>query len=955
MGLSNELLSQFAKATKDKSIKKSETIVYGTIVDSNGVKYVQLDGSDILTPMASTTNIESGERVPVMIKNHMAIVTGNLTSPAVRSADLSIAYSELDTNITAVAGLVESKVSQEDFNELNKKVQSNSSEIQQTPTNIKMEVQNQVGEAIDDMSIGGRNLATFEQLSFFNEAGTLTGQLVDRAEGTIYYCRSGKIIVLSEFSGNYDGAAFLNISLAKGEQYTVSFWGSCDVDGTSIAVNIFNSGRGVDMNLGDTILLGPSGGYYTRTFECPQTDTYELRFICFGGHSGIVHIMDVKLEAGNKATDWTPAPEDVDAKIAKSQTATLEITNDSITQNVTTINNRINSVVSYTNAALDEKADSADLDAVESRVSTAEQKITSDAIVSTVRSSTLYQTDLDSKADSSDLDAKVDTTYLVENYSTISQTNDRIKMEVANKTIGATNLAAFGKVGFGNSEGTSTGALEDRSEAHYCRSKKVMRLFTFSGSYNVGQYNDISMASGKTYTVSFWAASAEGTQSLVANIWNYDRGVDTQLGETILVSTSGGYYTRTFTCTTTDTYALRFINFGGHTATIDIMDVKLEEGNTATAWSPHPEEFRSGSNIEITENTVKVISETTFIGVPSSDGETMVAQFDENGVTADVVRANNVAYRYNGPSVVSVNPNATGAEIASGGVFRSLVDACASITGRNLDRDVTINVYGDSYGDVVLKGICGTGTISIIGNSHTLTGSIYMGRNTVDITFWGLNLVATGDVGAYHFGPGWVQWSECNITGNGVSNSYALSMLRHASAFLYGCGFYNAEHLIGAGVSTDLVCNTLKGSGTNFIYGDGANIKWYGSRPAGNERIDHPCLRDPSSLSGLTVDSGTSTGGSSSSGTATYDFLRSDSYHGGWGYFSDADVRQGYITKQIYGTMWFDVAKIRNDLNGKTINQASLRLYMQSGEKCNRKFSGCMKSAGFDCQIRART
>ena len=85
MGLSNELVSKFVKVTKDDVEVKKETTVYGTIVEYNGSKYVKLDGSDLLTPFSSTTDVEPNERVTVMIKNHTAIVTGNVSSPAART------------------------------------------------------------------------------------------------------------------------------------------------------------------------------------------------------------------------------------------------------------------------------------------------------------------------------------------------------------------------------------------------------------------------------------------------------------------------------------------------------------------------------------------------------------------------------------------------------------------------------------------------------------------------------------------------------------------------------------------------------------------------------------------------------------------------------------------------------------------------------------------------------
>lgn len=104
MVLTSELISEFAKATNDTTTAKSESIMYGTIVEKDGSKWVQIDGSDILTPLSSTTNIVSGERVTVMIKNHTAIVTGNISSPAARTAEVELKANSGEPASSVIAG-----------------------------------------------------------------------------------------------------------------------------------------------------------------------------------------------------------------------------------------------------------------------------------------------------------------------------------------------------------------------------------------------------------------------------------------------------------------------------------------------------------------------------------------------------------------------------------------------------------------------------------------------------------------------------------------------------------------------------------------------------------------------------------------------------------------------------------------------------------------------------------
>lgn len=113
MGLSNDLLSQFAKITNDDKKTKKENIVYGTTKEINGKLYVQIDGSEIYTPVISATNSKEGERVTVMIKNHTATITGNVTSPTARLKDIDEINEDI---VTEVYSLVAERATVSDLN-----------------------------------------------------------------------------------------------------------------------------------------------------------------------------------------------------------------------------------------------------------------------------------------------------------------------------------------------------------------------------------------------------------------------------------------------------------------------------------------------------------------------------------------------------------------------------------------------------------------------------------------------------------------------------------------------------------------------------------------------------------------------------------------------------------------------------------------------------------------------
>lgn len=115
MNLSTDLISQFVKITNDAPEKKHETTCYGTVVESDGVKYVRLDGSDIITPVNTTVDMRNGERVTVLLKNHTATVTGNLSSPAIRTGTVN---DELDSVRTEAATKEELAVEQDRIDKL---------------------------------------------------------------------------------------------------------------------------------------------------------------------------------------------------------------------------------------------------------------------------------------------------------------------------------------------------------------------------------------------------------------------------------------------------------------------------------------------------------------------------------------------------------------------------------------------------------------------------------------------------------------------------------------------------------------------------------------------------------------------------------------------------------------------------------------------------------------------
>lgn len=113
MGLSSNIISQFIKVTKNEKPKTTEATVYGTVRIVNGETRVQLDGSTVAdTPVTTTVRVIDGDRVLVKVKDHSAVITGNLTTQAIRTDEFDVSLESVATYeyVRAIEVLVEDSI-----------------------------------------------------------------------------------------------------------------------------------------------------------------------------------------------------------------------------------------------------------------------------------------------------------------------------------------------------------------------------------------------------------------------------------------------------------------------------------------------------------------------------------------------------------------------------------------------------------------------------------------------------------------------------------------------------------------------------------------------------------------------------------------------------------------------------------------------------------------------------
>ena len=244
-------------------------------IDEDGTAWVHLPGGVDETPVKLTINAEVGDKVYVRLSGGRAWITGNQTAPPTDDKTAVAAKS-----LANIAG------------NRAKTAQRVADQSQIAAENAQASADNAQAD-IDNLEVGGRNL-------FLN-----TGEVISNA--------------------NYHIAEYMpaNEPLKEGEIYTATICITPAENVSEIRV-YFSQGymspvrfypNGTDKQvISETFTMAYYDG---RTPDVHPSYAYAqlYRFPNNGTVTGNTTIHWFKIEKGNKATDWTPAPEDVQAEI----------------------------------------------------------------------------------------------------------------------------------------------------------------------------------------------------------------------------------------------------------------------------------------------------------------------------------------------------------------------------------------------------------------------------------------------------------------------------------------------------------------------------------------------------------------------------------------------------------------------------------------------------------------
>ena len=275
MGLSPELISQFTELTNNKDRTKKETTVYGKIVDYGGKNYVQLDGSELLTPIITTVEAKPGDRVTVLLKNHTATVTGNLTSPAAQTETVKVVVKDIE-NVNEVLANV---VTTDKLDVINAKIstlETNDATINNTLTANQASIENLEAADVTIKGDLSANQASISELKAANVEinGTLTAQ-----SASISDLQTNKLSA-EDIEGKYANIDFSNIGKAAMEYFYANSGlienvvvGDGTITGNLVGVTITGDLiRGNTVKAEKLVIKGTDGLYYKLNTDGVKTE-----------------------------------------------------------------------------------------------------------------------------------------------------------------------------------------------------------------------------------------------------------------------------------------------------------------------------------------------------------------------------------------------------------------------------------------------------------------------------------------------------------------------------------------------------------------------------------------------------------------------------------------------------------------------------------------------------------
>ena len=492
------------------------------VADDAAIKGTKLDIESVVAAVNGATTKISGTVVQVGNKTLNVALSEQETTITEQGQQIS----DHETRITANEESIQLKVSSQDFetykSTVNGEITTVKSRLSTAETSItamegqialKVE-QTDIDTAISNVEIGGRNLII---------ADDCTSHLWINSDGSDY---SIDTAYTTDF-----------IPVDNNSEYTLSGFMVSNPDGPYSRFATYDKNKAFIVSIANN-----SGFPIVHKFDA-NVSYLRISIKEVDGSYKKRH----KLEKGNKATDWTPAPEDTEESIT-----TISNKQSEIITNLDSITTRVSSVESAQTTQAGEVA------SMESRLTVAEQLVTKDGIISTVGS---YYTTLD------DVNGAVD------------------EIEVGGRNL--YYLKDFAKL---IKARVSTWSIENGEIVLVASGSDIYvgDVISAGNTWNSGYSPLMNVEGASAITVSL------SNPLFNKNYYNFLDKDKKALKDTTYI----GSNISTFSVPSDAVYLSIRFGYGNATAgTTYKTRIKVEKGNKATDWTPAPEDMVDKANI----------------------------------------------------------------------------------------------------------------------------------------------------------------------------------------------------------------------------------------------------------------------------------------------------------------------------------------------------------------------
>ncbi|MFP7287984.1 phage tail spike protein [Shouchella clausii] len=650
-----EQLKEAAKQYTDEEIKAVTDQINSELADKAGLEYVngkfQFTDGKLAELDSITDNLtrEVGDINGTVsnIATNIDEIEGELSLTANRLTNIDGKLSAQEAEIRANAEAIAARVTKDQFDSTTGNLSRQIGQLEFTANGLRTDF-SELSKTVEGITIGGSNYfknSSFAQgikyWSSWSGGGSLS--LIDDDDSP-----SGKAVKAVGRAGRFYKWQDLTTKLVEGEEYTVS---------------VTAKGKG-------TFRIGWEGALtsfpveeeykrYSHTFTFDGNNR-NFSFYAYSDDAEVT-FHSTKMERGNKPSDWSPAPEDIDESltIINDKQSSFETTINGLKTDVSNVETRVNK-------------NTGDISSVTSR--TSQLELRADRFSTSI-------TELRSDFDNLEIGGR-----------------NLIEHSRADKTV---PVLAYDKRSILN-------FLDVEFQDGYMR-------FINTGTSNSDRYFQLGSTNmedtqgfinGQVYTFSFEAEVTRAAQFRV-----YSRVSNTWFNDSFAIPADDEWKRYVFTFTFRENSQGKMVRItipgeGDNTSTFKIRKLQLEKGNKPTDWTPAPEDIEdrissAETKIDQTAREISLVaSETNVLGGRMTQAESRLsvqadqinARVEKNGVIAAInissegVRIDGAKTRITGQTLID-NGVIKSAHIGEAAVGTAAI-ANASITKAKLQNAI---------------------------------------------------------------------------------------------------------------------------------------------------------------------------------------------------------------------------------------------------------------------------